>query len=273
MRSFVAALSFHTLYSLSNWRWWLVPILFGVAGFLRGDNISFSDAQLVNRSINVWDALALMHVHAFYLAWLYVLGFVFVIGDNVIRERDEGMIALTFALMPSRTVWWIAKLSALGILALCYVGIGLVFSLLGSVTQLPFSWQDSPAALSAPNPSILWYERDFSIPMPLFVLLINGYIACMLWVIGCIVMTVSLLVPKTFIPFGFIVLWILASFLFDSILLNNLPYGLLLDVSYFVSYAKHFDYYIPLPLFILIICFVLGTTLLVGMARLRSLDV
>ncbi len=266
---------FDVLRSLGSWRWLLVPPLYGIIGTYYAGFLRFDFARQQPRSINIWDVPPAVVSNRNLNVWLVGLGFALLVGDNYLRDRDRNLLALTVSRASSHTAWWVAKIGSLGLLALCYVGLMFAAILLGSLFSVPWALHDSPQSRIPTTWNDLWYPRLMSVPMPLFVLLVGLYTAFALWIIGCLVLTISLVSQRAIMPLAFSVIWALASVELAAPVLSRLPYGLLLSMPYLITYAKHFVPVerIPLSPFITVSFGVVLASVILGAWRLRRLDV
>jgi hypothetical protein len=265
---------FDVLRSLGTWRWLFVPPVYALIGAYYGGLLEFDFDRQQPRSINLWDVPPAVVSNRNLNVWLVGLGFALLVGDSYLRDRDRNTLALTLGRAPSRTAWWVAKMGAIGLQSLCYVGLMFAALLTGSLFSVPFALGDSPQSSIPTNWNDLWYPRMMSVPMPLFVLLVGLYTAFALWIIGCVVMTSALLAGRAIVPLATSVVWALASVELAPVL-SGLPYGLLLSMPYFITYAKHFlpRDGTPFWLFITASLGLLLSLVALGAWRLQRLDV
>jgi hypothetical protein len=226
-----------------TWRWLCAPPVFLLAGWLRVSDIDFDLVSQLPRTINIWDIPPSMLVTRIYLSWLVVLGFIILVGDIYLQERELNIVPLMLSRLHSRTQWWLARIATLGVLAFCFVILAFVCSLLGSALRAPVSLQDSPASLippgsATPNPA---FQRWYTIPMPIFVIIVGLYTAFGLWIIAAFIMTLSLIWSQVYVPVGFALSWIiLSSYIANTPILEQF------DIAYIVSYEKFFSPRLPL---------------------------
>ncbi|NOK62615.1 MAG: hypothetical protein GFH27_549333n103 [Chloroflexi bacterium AL-W] len=236
MKPFVQTILFIALRNFT-WRWLFVPPVFLLAGWLYVDDIQFDLLAQFPRAVNIWDIPPAMLVDQLHVAWIFILGFIIVVGDNYIQDREMNTIALVLQRTQSRAKWWLARILALGMLAISFVALAFLFSMIGSAFQVPITLQDSPSALNTgeagmPGPASPRWQH---IPMPLFVVFVGVYTAFGLWFVASIVVTISLIYPHPYLPIGFILTWLISSFS-----ISHLAIADQFDVMYFVSYRKLF---------------------------------
>jgi hypothetical protein len=267
---------FDVLRSLGTWRWVLVLPIYGLVGSFYSRQLTFDFSQQYPRSINLWDVPPAVVSNEFLNVWFVAIGFMLLVGDNYLRDRQQHMFALLLTRMPSRTAWWIAKVGTLGVLALCYAGLIFGAILVGSLFSVPFALHDSPASLIRTTGQDGWYVRPMGTPMPLFVLLITLYTAFVLWIIGCVVLASSLVWQRAIAPLTVILVWGVISENLTPRVLSGVSAAKLLNLSYLVTYAKHFSTIpgqrIPLLPFAVVSTGALLMTITFGAWRLQRLD-
>src|SRR5207237_579964 len=117
---------------------------------------------MLPRPMNLWDVFPCLLVHRFYVPWLFFFGFVFMVGDLIWRDRDEGGLTLVALWMRSRTLAATGMMVALGVLAVAFCTAGLVGGTLGAVLHgAPLGWSDSSAAraVMGQGQGFDWYPR------------------------------------------------------------------------------------------------------------------
>lgn len=266
---------FDVLRSLGSWRWLLVLPIYGLVGSFYGSLLKFDFTKQQPRSINLWDVPPVVVSDPFMTVWFVALGFALLIGDSFVRDYTQNTLALTLSRITSRTAWWTAKMISISVLALCYVVLMFGSILIGSLFSVPFAPHDSPSSLIPTTGSDGWYYRLMDVPMPLFVLLVGAYVAFALWIIGAVVVGSSLMSQRSFIPFAVMLVWALVGRALRPLVLSAFPYGRLLDVSYFISYAKHLTPYehTPFPVFLLVALSALVVITVVGAWQLHRIDI
>jgi len=262
-------------HSMAGWRWWILLPVYGALGMLYAGMIRFDYVRQQPRNVNIWDVPPAIVSNPWINVWLVATGFVLLIGDGYVRDRDQNILALTLIRMPSRLIWWSAKLGAVGLLAVYYVTVVFGAILIGSAFSVPIESSDSPQSLIPTTGTDGWYFRLMSVPMPLFVILVGLYTAIALWVVGSIALVSSVLTKHMLVPLVLVITWGISSLLLWARLLRQLPFGELLSLPYFITYAKHFSPHerIPVSLFAVVSLGMLGIILVVGTWRLQKSDV
>jgi hypothetical protein len=236
MRSLIA---YDSLRGLGSWRWLLVPLVFAVTMWLEIDSVEVDFSQQARRAVNVWDGPLSLLTNVPVLLFVFALGFLFVVGDLYIRQRADHTAAMTMLRMPSRLGWWIAKIGAVGVLALCYALLGMGAALLVSAMHLPWSWSPSGMARLPFDGVNSLYPRFADLPMAAFFGLTILYTAFVLWAIGAVTLTVSVLWPKAAVPFSFAAIWVSSETATGALSLPREGFCQL-DPLYLLSYARHF---------------------------------
>jgi hypothetical protein len=248
------------------WRWGLLTLMF-VASSLFVENFlrsAFFNTE-VHRRVDAWDLFPGLFVGVHTSYFIVALGFLLLVVDTYHRERDQGTATLSFSRIPSRSLYWLGTMGAVGAMAVAFVGLAwVVTSLVGLVLAPPAS-----AWPLLPRESIpVMYPPD---AMPLLVsdLLLMAYTSFTLWVVGCAVVLLSLFVRRKAVMLGVIFLWVLTGFsTFDMF---GMPRNLhLINVGYYIGIYKHRleDPY-PAPLFFSVSGLALVLMAVVGAWRLR----
>lgn len=261
-------------YSLSTWRWWFVAPVYGVLGTLYGGLIRFDFIKQQPRSVNIWDVPPVIVSNPWINVLLVAVGFVLLVGDSYARDRDQSLVALTLVRMPSRRLWWVAKLGAIGVLAAWYVTLMFGAILIGSSFSVPIAFTDSPQSLIPTTGTDGWYFRWMNVPMPLFVVLIAVYTTFTVWIVGVVALAAATVSQHIAVPLVVIVTWGISSLLLYARLLSRIPFGELLSLPYFITYAKHLSPYesTSIPLFAVVSLGMLGAAFMVGAWRLQTSD-
>jgi hypothetical protein len=276
-------LRFDVQRSLGMRRWWFIVPIFGIMGWIFADMLKYdyTSAGLPQlRPMNIWDVLPRFFAPGWVSTLLLGGGFVVLVGDGFLRDREQNTLALSIARVPSRTAWWAAKLGSLGVLALCYVALVTVAVLVGSAFSVPVALSDSPQSLIPTTGHDGWYFRLMNVPMPVFTLLMAIYSAFTLWVLGAVVVTASVIKQHIAVPLAIVVLWVLVGRTLDGVLPPQMVYAKLLYLPYFLGYDKHLEYssmetlvQMPLVPFLVIALVILATAFVLGAWRLRRIDV
>lgn len=273
---------FNILYIFGSWRWVLLGILFALITAYTTTNISRDrlDTKVVH-NINAWDVAANMLSNGFSLRWVYIFGFLFLIGDSLLKEQQQGLLALSLSRIGSRRKWWWGKVVSLGILALIYVIAGLIIILAISSFSVPFSFSNSLDAQSGKRLADGdWYffikgiANNDTWSTPWLVIGASLYTAFGLWIISCLVIVFSALVQNSITVLGVILLWLLFGLFIPSSFYENYPYLMIVDLGYIPFYGKHSYqlYNVSLLGFMLISLIILVLIIKIGEWRLKQLD-
>jgi hypothetical protein len=256
------------------WRWLVLIPVFGVNAVIIQDILRASfETNHISRRVDVWDLFPAMVSHAYMVLFLFGGGFMFLVGDSFKREQEQGAVAMAIVRMPSRSLYWLSKMGALGLMALAFVAFALLIAfVIGMVIAPP------PSALPMlPRESIQWMLPNVRMPVPLYVVLLAGYTAWTLWIAGSIIVLSSLFIPHKLGVLGVIALWLVAS-LFEFVPiptssfrpLGIVDYVSLLDLSFFIGFYKHHgEQPIPLGTFFAVTSALLTLIAVTGARRLR----
>lgn len=282
MLLFSRLIFFNILHVFGSWRWLAIVILFGITTAYTASNMSYvrSDAT-ARHNINVWDVAANMVTSGFTLRWVYIFGFLILIGDSFLRERQQGLIALCLNRVSSRYKWWWGKISSIGVLALGYVTIGLLIILVVSSFLVPFSLSESLDAQSGQRmPDADWYfligdkASGTHWPTPLLVIVGTLYTAMSLWIVGSLILIISILLQNALATMGVTMFWLLLGLLIPPALYKAQPYISFIDIGYFVTFAKHSYqlYNVSFPVYLFIASVIQGLLVFLGFWKLKRLD-
>ena len=218
---------------LVAWRWLLAGLVFAVCAVVNADILQFAFRQhRIDRPLDAWDMFPGMLLNKFFVIWLFGLGFLLLVGDSYLRERERGAVALCVLRLPSRTLWWLSQVGALGLLAACFVGLGVGLTLLVGVLMAPPGTAPLLAREGLPG-MYPWVD----IPVPTFILLLAGYTAWALWIAGCAVVLLSVFIPRKATVPAAIFLWVVLSL--PWLQPNYRGFARLLGLDYFLSVTKH----------------------------------
>jgi hypothetical protein len=223
--------------SLVAWRWTLVALVFAFTSALVQDTLAvyFKNSN-VGRPVDAWDIFPTMLFHTFSLHILFGFGFLLLAGDSFLREREEGTAALVAVRVPSRSIYWLGKMGAMGVTAALFAGIGLAASLLVGFAIVP----PEDAWPSLPRPALPDMYPALHLSMPVYNLLLAAYTAFSLWVLGCTALLFSVLVRHKIVLLATMAFWTMGSiFFFNAYQARGL--SRLLRLGYFISSRKHHD--------------------------------
>ncbi len=200
------ALSF--LGGFSRWRWALVTALFALAAGLVTDTLRhFFTLRKITRPVDVWDLFPALLNHTYVLHFLFAFGFLLLIGDHYHRQRDQGTAALFAIRMPSRNLYWLGNMGAIGIMAALFMGICWLMTLFVGFIMVP------PSSLwpMLPRENLSYLNVPVHMPAPIYSLLVAAYTAWCLWIGGSAILLVSVFFRNTGVVLGAIAAWVLAS--------------------------------------------------------------
>ena len=215
------------------WRWLLACPLFAVAALIGKDTVRFGFERTgIQRRVDMWDLFPGMLLDQFFLVWVLAFGFMLLVGDSYLREREHGAVALYALRLPSRTLYWLGRMGALGVMALSFVGLGLCVILLMGVFIAPPGAE--PLFAREGLPGMYPWGGLF---IPAYLLFLAGYTAWALWLIGCVVVLVSVFIPRRVTVPAVIFTWAGSSL--PLLRVRYQGYARLLNLDYFVSFDKH----------------------------------
>lgn len=271
MTSFLRMVWLDVLHGLSTWRWWLVPPVFAAATFWFRWSVSFDFDDQRFRDVNQWDFALAYQAHPHFLLWVFALGFALLVGDCYIREREMGVDAMSLARGVSREAWWAARIVSLGVMALSYAVVGIsIIALVGGLMSR-FDLGPSPELLGRVR-SVEWYSYWKAMHIAPFVAVTSLYLAFGLWIAGSVIVTASLIVRRTFVPFVVASAWIIISA--DPMGLHYRGTARLLNLVHLLSYEKHLGHErMPLGSFLAASTIALMGVALIGVWRARWIDV
>jgi hypothetical protein len=202
----ITRLHFHSGFVL--WRWALITAIFALAGGLCVDILRHHFNELrISRQVDVWDIFPALSSHNYIEHFLLAFGFLLFVGDRHHRQCNQGT-ALLFAIRaPSRSLYWLGTMGALGLDALFFMSICFVTTfVIGCIAAPPESlWPMLPRETIAP------LRVSVEMPLPLYSLLLMVYTAWGLWIGGSIVVLVSTFFRNTAILLGVIAGWVVLS--------------------------------------------------------------
>ena len=209
-------------------------------------------------------------------AFAFVLGFALVTGDLYVRDRSSGAAAMALLRSRSRTGWWGAKVLALAPLALVFSILAFVSALAAGAAKLPLSSQWSQAARISWDSSNALYPGAGTLPPPVFLLVVALYTALVLWAIGAVIITVSMLYPRLTTPLVVGLLWALAGTPLLAPLVFREGVGKL-DPMYQLAYVIHFSnnrglIATPWSVSLAIVAVILLLAICAGAWRIRRVD-
>lgn len=266
---------FDTLRGLGNLRWIVVPVLLFCVGWVQLDYVEYDYVLQQSRQANIWDGPLSMMAGGNVVVFVFVLGFTLVAGDLYVRDLSLGTASMTLLRSSSRTLWWTAKILALGSLALAYSIIGFGAALGASATRLPISLQWSPASRVPWGNESALYPGAGTLPPPLFLLLVILYTGLALWAVGAVVLLVSVLCPRIVAPLAFGFIWVVGASWLVAPVYQRQGFGTL-DPIFQVSYTVHFAASgfeaVPWSVSFVIVFGTLALALLLGAWWLRRAD-
>lgn len=232
------------LRGVGSWRWLAVPPVFALVAWQEADAIRYQYAP--GRDAAAWDIPLSMLLNQTAVLLAVALGFMVLVGDLYVRDREAGYAALTLTRARSRVGWWLAKVGAVGVLALVFVAIGLGTALI--VGGLRFGWALGPSDAARPPAGVVadeaavgaLYPRPEGLPVPVFFAVVAAYTALALWPLGVTLLAASLVVPRAFVPLLLAALWVLAGLTVAPV--TRIREGVArLDPLGHIVYAVHFD--------------------------------
>jgi len=215
------------------WRWLLALLAFTTAAVVDADMLKGSFRRHgIARPVDVWDLFPAMLINELFLIWLLGLGFMLLVGDSYLRERERGAVTLCILRMPSRTLWWLGKMGSLGVMSLCFGGGGLALTLLAGVFLAP---PGSVPLLGREGLPGMYPRADLFVPA--YVLLLAGYTAWALWIIACAIVLLSVFIPHKATVLAASLLWVTVSLPWIRPMYQG--HARLLSLDYFITAAKH----------------------------------
>lgn len=240
MASVFALLQIEVLRQLSRARWPIAFALMVMVGFIWTDRARYDFKHQLDLTINVFDIPAALLSDPFAATWIIFLSFIWLIGDLVVRDFQEGTLAMTVLRVRSLSIIWVAKAAALGALAVVFsVGTALALMLGTALRGTPISWADSPAALLCLGGAGL-FPRPMGIPMHTLVPLLAFYLSFALWAAALLPIALSLFYRHSFVPFLAAIAWIASSFLLNPAMFGRALWISFTDLRYLLSYQKSF---------------------------------
>lgn len=170
--------------------------------------------------------------------------------------------------MPSRRLYWLGNMAAVGINALLFMSISYALTLIVGFIMVPPSsyWP------MLPRETLLALSDTPAIPAPVYSLLLVLYTAWGLWISGSLVMLVSTFFKNTAVLLGVIAGWVLLSL--------TLSWNTRFDVSRFLligellSFQKHYgDRAISLGTFFVVSSIMLILIAIIGSWRMQREEV
>lgn len=222
----------HVWSGLVAWRWLLLVPAFGLGGVAVADILrAGSEGRGAPWQGDMWDLFPALLSHHLLLHFLVGFGFLLLVGDTHLREVDGGTAALAVMRSRSRALSWVGEMGAVGVMASAFAGIGLLIVwLVGLFVAPPSSaWPMLPREAAGFYPAV-------SMPLPVYNLLLAGYTAWALWVLGCGAVLASLFVRHRVGMLVALGAWALAGA--DPGAAGSGP-GRLLEMGYFIGPHKH----------------------------------
>jgi hypothetical protein len=247
------------------WRWLLVVPAFLLAAVIAED-LHSSHARNIGfpGRCDAWDLFPTVLRHDMLLHFLVGLGFLLLVGDSYLRERGDGGAALSVMRLRDRSLYWLGKMGALGILALLFALTGLVIVAAAGMVLAP----PSSAFPMLPRTTIVPLYPNWAFPLPVFNLLVAVSTAWSLWVLGCATVLLSVFVKNRVITLLAAAGWAMVSS--DHSGFQGSGLGRLLYMGYFIGPHKHMDDDpIPVWVFFLITLVLLAAIAFAGTWKLR----
>lgn len=238
MAAFFRTVRFDIVSGLASWRWLAVPPVFGLACWSQiSEDLAGSDGRR-GAAMNVWDGPLSMLLDTTVITFVLALGFLVIVGDRYLQDRSRGTVALTVIRARSRTAWWLARLTSIGVLALVFSAIGLTSALVVSAIRLPLELEPSASAQLAWGMPDALYPRFSGLPMPVFFAFVTVYTGIALWSLGALVLAASVLRPQLYVPAGITIVWVLL----EALALPSLASrgGGSADPFFHLAFAAHF---------------------------------
>lgn len=221
-------LLFQVLRNVVSWRWLCLPFVFMAVAYHDARDFLRYGIHGAKLHSNIWDTLPSLLNNRILCPWLFFGGFVFVVGDLVLKQRESGLGNLALLRIRSRTFFWLSVMLATCLLALGFmITAGLASLAGGSLAGLPIELHQSELARSWPN------HPD---SMVVFNVALWFYTACPLAMAGCTVILVSQFSSNAKVPFLFAFAWLLAGVIIDNRSHSFSPNNPL-NLGQFISYA------------------------------------
>lgn len=225
------------------WRWLLLTLGFTVSAWAVREQLESSFHSFsIRRPIDAWDLFPGL-LTEFHLEFLvFGFGFLLFVADMFERGREEGTMTTALVRMPSRALYWLGTMGAVGVTALGFAGLAFVITLLAGMVIAP------PSSLwpMLPREDALLMYPSWSLPVPVYSLIAVGYTAWALWVTGSAIVFLSLFVRRKAVVLGVIVLWNAVSVATGDTLQDGLDR--LLNVGFLVGIFKHHLKGTPVPM-------------------------
>jgi hypothetical protein len=250
------------------WRWVLVGMVFAVSALMAYEGLGnhFEYAE-IRRPVDAWDIFPGLVTTFWLVFWVLGFGFPLFVVDTYQRGREQGILTMAVARVPSRSIYWLATMGAVGVMALGYAGACFLVSLLVGMLLCPpaSAWPMLPRE-GLPSMYPRW---DMSVPV--YSIIVMLYTAYTLWITGCVAVLVSLLSRRKVVALGFIVLWVLLSMSLHYLTVVGGMLTRLLNLGYLIGIFKHHFIKEPFPmdLFFALTAAALVLMALVGSWRLR----
>jgi hypothetical protein len=235
LRTLGRALAVQLWSAMVPWRWLLAALVFAVCAFLEKSQLDSSFFnEGITRPVDAWDMFPGLQLRYSMVYLLWGFGFLIFVLDTYHRGRDDGTLSLAFVRLPSRPLYWLATMGAVGVTALGYVTLAFVIALLVGMVVAP------PASLwpMLPREGDVAMYPSWNVSVPTYSLLLVGYTAWALWVTGCTIVFLSLFVRRKAVLLGFVVAWNTLSFATIHSLAYLDGFGLL-NIGYLVGMFKH----------------------------------
>jgi hypothetical protein len=233
--------------AMSPGRWILATAVFAVTAYFVEGQIVFGDPDN-RRRIDAWDLFPGLLIDFALLFVVWGFGFLLFVADSYSRGREQGTLSVALVRMPSRPLYWLGTMGAVGVVALMYVTLAFVVSLAVGMIAFP------PATLwpMLPREGMLAMYPQWNMPLPVYHLILVGYTAWGLWVAGCVVVLLSLFVRHKVAVVSFVLAWNLVSMVTHNWLLHvNLLR--IVNVGFLIGIFKHHmqKFYPAVPFFTL----------------------
>lgn len=275
VRSWLALVKFHVAACITTVRWrFVLPVYIVVfISFIVDIRRERIWGHKLGGDANVWDVGLWFVEEAFNDGFFVLLGFMLLVGDDLVRGHKDGTLRSTLVYSRSTWGWWSAKIVSMGVLMMAYMSAIFVSMLVASlVMRVPMGLHDSAVSLQMPA----WprHERWYYLPAGWSTL---GYfsfamfsLAFTSWVIAVVHQVVSLFVfPNGRIPFVIFFGWLILGFVVQA-------HDALWDVRFWLYPGKCFEEFgrgfIPIPVFFGAMAMVLMCAAALGYNKLRRMD-
>jgi len=275
-RSLLALVKFHVAACITTVRWRIVPPFYLIAfiSFIVDNRRDQLFGEKLGDDANLWDVGLWFLNDVFNDGFLILLGFMLLVGDDIVRGDKDGTLRSTLLLSRSTLRWWGTKVGSMAVLALAYMSLVSISMMVASLVMgVPVGLQNSVASMRNAGLHIKhpWYILPAGWSTMGYYFFCIFSLAFTMWVIVVVQQALSLFVfPNRRIPFIVFFVWMMLGFVIQPFEASWWDSRFLLYPSKcFTEFGRGFT---SVPVFFGMMTAVLLGAMAIGYRKLRRMD-